>query len=55
MPLIETLKSVLGGETEQRQFKHQCGDCETTFEAPEHNPNEVSCPECGSDRIHTAT
>lgn len=54
MPFVEKIKSVIGSTEEDRQYKHQCGDCESEFESPHQNPNEVSCPECGSTRVHTA-
>lgn len=55
MALTEKLKSMLGGSQEEQLFGHQCGDCGMEFEAPDHNPNNVACPECGSERIHTVT
>jgi len=55
MPLVEKLKHLVGGSTEEKQYSHACGDCGTEFTSTNHNPNDVSCPNCGSDRTHTAT
>lgn len=54
MSLVKKLKSVLAGDEGMRQYTHQCSDCGSEFESAKHNPNQVSCPECGSERIHTA-
>lgn len=54
MALVEKIREFLGGR-EERQYSHQCGECGREFESPHHNPNKVSCPDCGSDRTHMAT
>jgi len=53
MALMEKLKSVIGSDQTQT-YQYRCGECEAEFAGDSPNPNQVECPECGSDRIHSA-
>jgi len=54
MALIERLKSMIG-EEEERTYSYACSDCGEEFQSTAVNPNDVECPNCGSQRVHSAT
>ena len=39
---------------EGSRFTYTCAACKTEFESTADHPDDATCPECGSDRIHTA-
>lgn len=52
MGIVDKLKS-LTGDSGGATYEYECGHCDSAFTAPERNPNDVSCPECGSDRVYS--
>lgn len=52
MGIVDTIKK-LTGSGEATTYEYRCEQCEGTFSAEARNPAEVSCPECGSQRVYS--
>jgi putative FmdB family regulatory protein len=50
MDLLDTVKSMLGSEDEERVFKYRCENCDAVFEDESPSASRVDCPECGAHR-----
>lgn len=53
MNITSRVKSLVGRDGDET-FHYECGDCGAAFESGVANPNDTTCPECGSDRVHSA-
>lgn len=53
MDIGEKVRSLVGQGGDDT-YRHECADCGAEFESPIANPNDTACPECGSDRVHSA-
>lgn len=54
MKLVRRVRSMIGEGTTDKRYAYKCGACGIGFEAPVPNPNDTACPDCGSDRVHSA-
>jgi len=52
MGIVDKLKALTGGSGDAT-YQYECGHCDSAFTAPERNPNDVSCPDCGSGRVYS--
>lgn len=52
MNIPRKVRSLVGGSDDT--YRYECGDCGTEFESSAANPNDTSCPDCGSDLVHSA-
>lgn len=52
MGIVDKVKKLTGGGG-PRTYDYECEQCESTFVAEARNPNDVSCPDCGSARVYS--
>lgn len=50
MGLLDTVKSLLGGASDEHAFTYRCENCDHVFEAESPSSSRVTCPECGAKR-----
>lgn len=51
MPVLDTLKSVLGREEES--FTYECLNCDRVFEAATPSSSQATCPDCEQSRTRS--
>lgn len=53
MVSLDSIKNLVSGGEEQL-YSYTCGSCKEAFSSPIDNPNDATCPDCGSDDVHSA-
>lgn len=53
MNITSRVRSLVGRDGDET-YRYECGNCDAEFESRAANPNDTTCPECGSDRVHSA-
>lgn len=51
---MRRVRSLIGEGGTGGRYAYECGACGAGFEATVPNPNDTACPDCGSDRVHSA-
>lgn len=52
MGLVDKVKSIAGSGDDDG-YDYECEQCGSTFTAERRNPDAVSCPDCGSERVYS--
>lgn len=52
MGIVDKVKKLTGSDG-QRTYEYECEQCGSTFDDEARNPNDVSCPGCGSARVYS--
>lgn len=53
MGILDSVTEMFGGE--DSQYEYVCNQCDAAFESAKADMSEVSCPECRSTKIRSAT
>jgi rRNA maturation endonuclease Nob1 len=53
MGLIDKIKSAVVMKGPDEQFTYECQDCGTLFDSEAVSRTKATCPQCGSDDVHS--
>lgn len=51
MPLVNTVKNALFGDTTEQHTQYRCTVCQATFDSTEPTEETAACPHCGTNKV----